>query len=92
MRGDTLGEMNMRQGKQSKSSPARKNSIAIASHVLFDEPAAAEYLDLQPGTLSVWRCTKRYGVPYLKIGRLVRYRKLDLDAWLASRAVNAKAA
>ncbi len=54
---------------------------------LFDEDEAAEYLGVQPQTLSVWRSLKRYDVPYLKVGRLVRYRKTDLDKWLESRCV-----
>ena len=46
---------------------------------------AAEYLGFQPQTLAIWRTTGRYDLPYLKCGRLVRYRRADLDAWLASR-------
>ncbi len=52
---------------------------------LVDEKAAAEHLDVAVGTLSVWRSTGRYNLPFLKIGRNVRYRRSDLDAWLASR-------
>lgn len=49
---------------------------------LLDDRAAAAYLNLSPGTLSVWRSTGRYSLPFLKIGRKVRYRRADLDAWL----------
>lgn len=52
---------------------------------LLDEHAAATYLDLKPGTLSVWRSTGRYAIPFVKIGRNVRYRRADLDAWLEQR-------
>lgn len=55
-----------------------------ADHLL-DEQAAATYLDLKPGTLSVWRSTGRYAIPFVKIGRNVRYRRADLDAWLEQR-------
>jgi excisionase family DNA binding protein len=48
---------------------------------------AAEYLNVRAQTLAVWRTTKRYQIPYLKIGAGVRYRKSDLDAWLESRTV-----
>jgi excisionase family DNA binding protein len=58
---------------------------------LLDESEAAEYLDLAPGTLSVWRCTGRYSVPFLKIGRNIRYRRAALDAWLESRTHGATA-
>lgn len=53
---------------------------------LIDEHTAAELLDVSPGTLSVWRSTGRYNLPFLKIGRKVRYRSADLSMWLDSRA------
>src|SRR5882672_2248970 len=43
---------------------------------------AAGYLGLQPQTLNVWRSTRRYAVHFIKVGRLVKYRRSDLDAWL----------
>lgn len=52
---------------------------------LLDEKAAAELLDVSPGTLSVWRSTGRYALPFLKVGRKIRYRRADLLAWLESR-------
>ena len=55
------------------------------SKELLDEKQAAAVLDLSPGTLSVWRSTGRYQLPFLKVGRNVRYRRADLDAWLQQR-------
>jgi len=52
---------------------------------LLDENQAAEFLTVSPGTLSVWRCTGRYSIPFVKIGRMVRYRQSDLTAWMESR-------
>ncbi len=52
---------------------------------LLTEVEAAFEIDVTPGTLSVWRSTGRYGIPFIKIGRKVRYRKSDLLAWLESR-------
>ena len=52
---------------------------------LVDEKAAAAHIFVEPGTLSVWRSTGRYGIPFVKVGRLVRYRLSALDAWLQSR-------
>ena len=40
------------------------------------------------GTQAVWRCTKRYAIPYLKLGRLVRYNRAAIEAWLESRTIN----
>jgi excisionase family DNA binding protein len=52
---------------------------------LLSADQAAATIDVTSGTLSVWRSTGRYGIPFIKIGRKVRYRKSDLLAWLKSR-------
>lgn len=52
---------------------------------LLDEQQAAEHLNVSPGTLSVWRSTGRYCLPFVKVGRNVRYRLSDLDAWINER-------
>ena len=52
---------------------------------LLDEKQAAALLTVEPGTLSVWRSTGRYKIPFVKIGHLVRYRRTDLETWLDSR-------
>lgn len=54
---------------------------------LMTEEAAAVFLDVKRGTLQVWRCTKRYPLPYVKVGRLVRYRRGDLQAFLQARTM-----
>lgn len=59
--------------------------MELYMQILLDERKAAEVLGLSPGTLSVWRSTGRYQVPFVKVGHLVRYRLTDLDAWLESR-------
>ena len=52
---------------------------------LLDQNQAAQLLHVTPGTLSVWRSTGRYSIPFIKVGRSVRYRAADLNAWLESR-------
>jgi helix-turn-helix protein len=52
---------------------------------LLTEQQAAEELGVSSGTLSVWRSTGRYCLAYVKIGRLVRYRKGTLRAWTKAR-------
>ena len=61
------------------------NEIIKRASGLVDEKAAAEILDTTPGTLSVWRSTGRYALPFVKVGRRVRYRLADLDAWIQER-------
>lgn len=54
----------------------------------LSDKQAAEALGLKPSTLAVWRSTGRYGLPYVKVGRLVRYRISDLAEFLASRTAS----
>jgi len=48
---------------------------------------AGEFLNLKPRTLAIWRCTKRYDLPFYKAGRMVNYRLADLIRYKASRVV-----
>lgn len=52
---------------------------------LLSIPEAAAYLNIKPQTLCNWRSTRRYNVPAVKVGRLVRFKKSDLDAFIAHR-------
>ena len=45
----------------------------------------AEILGVTTGTLAVWRCTKRYQLPLVKIGRKIFYRTEDVYAFVDSR-------
>jgi len=63
----------------------RIDNIVNATRDLLNEQQAARTIDVTPGTLSVWRSTGRYNLPFIKVGRKVRYRRADLDAWLESR-------
>lgn len=49
-------------------------------------PEAAQYVRLGKPTLERFRLTGD-GPKYCKLGGAVRYRKADLDEWLASRLV-----
>lgn len=60
-------------------------NLIAAGADLLDEQAAAALLTVAPGTLGVWRSTGRYNLPFLKVGRNVRYRRSDLLAWLEKR-------
>lgn len=61
------------------------------SQGLMTDKEAAEYLSLSTSTLAVWRCTKREDLPFIKLGRAVRYRLSDLDNWLLAQTVGAVA-
>ena len=52
---------------------------------LLSRTEAADYLRIAPHTLAVWQSTNRYGLPCVKIGRLAKYRKKDLDDFIQRR-------
>lgn len=54
---------------------------------LLTRAEAAAYLGVAARTLAIWHCTRRYGLPVVKIGRLAKYRKKDLDEFIARRTV-----
>ncbi|MBK6907605.1 MAG: helix-turn-helix domain-containing protein [Rhodocyclaceae bacterium] len=61
------------------------NALHVQQDELLDEKVAAQILGVTPGTLQVWRSTGRYGIPFIKVGRLVRYRRSALNHWIDSR-------
>ena len=61
--------------------------MAIHSEVLLTPKQAAEFLGIPLGTLAQWRSQRR-GPAYIKLeDRLVRYRRSDLEAYLAGHLV-----
>jgi excisionase family DNA binding protein len=58
---------------------------------LFSRDEAAAYLGIRSQTLAVWATTGRYNLPMVKVGRLVKYRKADLDSFIERRTVGATA-
>jgi len=52
-----------------------------AARQLLNNDEAAAYLGLSHRTLPVWRVQGK-GPRFIKIGHLVRYELLDLNAWI----------
>lgn len=52
---------------------------------LFTPEQVATALGVSHRTLAAWRSTRRNPLPYVKVGRLVRYRRQDVAAWLESQ-------
>lgn len=58
-----------------------------SNSVLKSREEAAELLRVSAQTLAVWACTKRYNLPFVKIGRRVMYRLSDLHAFIERNVV-----
>ncbi|MBS2005759.1 MAG: helix-turn-helix domain-containing protein [Cyanobacteria bacterium SZAS TMP-1] len=65
------------------------SGAATVSSELLSRADAAAYLGVAKQTLAIWACTKRYDLPYVKVGRLVKYRKADLDQFIAKNLQSA---
>jgi predicted DNA-binding transcriptional regulator AlpA len=65
--------------------PEIKKFVSPGADNLLDEQEAANFLSINVRTLQAWRSTrppKNGSPPFAKIGRLVRYRRSDLLAWV----------
>jgi predicted DNA-binding transcriptional regulator AlpA len=84
---------------QTTSKPQNTNEATIdaqtrtsAPHPRFlDEKQLCAELGISSVTATKWRARVE-GPPFLKVGRLVRYRRCDVEAWLESRTVGRRAA
>jgi len=57
----------------------------VTTDKLVTRTEAAELMGLKPQTLSVWASSGRNDLKFVKIGRCVRYRLSDIEAWLSER-------
>lgn len=57
----------------------------MTDKLLLNEEEAAEVLAIKPQTLAAWRCRGVNSLPFVKVGRAVRYRRSDLETWMATR-------
>lgn len=68
------------------SRPIGSMSDAASTDRLLRPDEVADRLGVPPGTLANRRY-QGHGPTYLKVGRHVRYRAVDVDAWLDRQAV-----
>lgn len=66
-----------------------KAEIAQALNIPLDKlppqlttEQTALVLDVKPNTLSVWRCTGKHNLPFIKTGKSPRYRLSDVVAFM----------
>jgi len=51
---------------------------------MFNSRQAAAYLGCSESVLRLWR-SQGQGPRYFRAGKLIRYRRADLDAWIEAR-------
>lgn len=57
--------------------------------VLLDTQGAAKILNIPAKTIVKWRSTGENNIPYIRIGRSIRYRPSDLIAYIEKHTVGA---
>jgi excisionase family DNA binding protein len=57
---------------------------------LLNRKEAAAYLGVKEQTLACWACAGRYHLPFVRVGRLVKYRLQDLDAFILANRIGAE--
>jgi hypothetical protein len=67
---------------------AKQTGKTVDLSNLLDPGQAAAFLHVTSGTLGVWRCTRRYPLRFVKVGRKVMYRTADLEAFLNERTMS----
>ena len=63
------------------ASPAPSNN---PNRLLTEKEVEAEY-GINHRTLQAWRVRRSDGIPWVALGRAVRYRAKDVEAWLDSK-------
>lgn len=62
------------------------SSTAKPLEPLLSARDVSRYTGVAVSTLAVWRCTGRFHLPFVKVGRAVRYRRGDVEAFMTSGA------
>jgi hypothetical protein len=60
---------------------------SLKQEKLLTRKEAAEYLDLKEATLAAWATSKKYSLPYIKLGTTVKYKVCDLESFITSRTI-----
>ena len=64
---------------------SKANSLPDHAAALLTPRDVARQLAVSEETLTTWRCTRRQHIPFVKVGRLVRYKREDVSAYIAER-------
>ena len=72
---------------------SQQNPNAVLTVISTNKPyltpkEVSDTINISVGTLAVWRTTKKYEIPYLKVGGKVLYPVSGLNQWLSSRTYN----
>ena len=58
----------------------------LETETYLDTVATSELTSISKSTLEKWRVYGG-GIPFIRAGRLVRYARSDIDAWMVARRI-----
>ena len=64
-----------------------QSEITLSDDVIITTAQASKLLSTPESTLNKWRSTGENNIPYLKIGRNVRYRTTELKKWVDAHMI-----
>lgn len=68
----------------------KKPALESSLRNLLKPEITAEILGVDVKTLAVWRCTKRYPLSWVRVGRNIMYKPDDVQAFIESRTISFK--
>jgi len=63
-------------------------ALHVQADDMLDEREAAAYLGISASAMRKWRA-RQCGPKYARLGRIIRYRQSDMDAFVESRIIAA---
>lgn len=78
--------------KRMRASSLEQSPVSQPLKQLLTPAETAELLSVKEQTLSVWRCRGAHGLPFVRVGRSVRYRRADIEEWMEQRTATSTVA
>lgn len=66
--------------KTNRKTVAQQRPTGLPARRLLTPKEAATILGVSEATLAVWRCNKRYDLPFVRIGRLIKYHSDSIES------------
>lgn len=60
----------------------------LSPTALIDQKTAAKYLGTTVGSMNTLRHQGKLDIPFVRFNSRIKYRKCDLDAWIAAHSEN----
>ena len=80
---ETGGGASRKKWKKDFAKPKLHDTIAMRKLLSIQE--TADYLGISITTLYTWVCKRK--IPFVKVGKLVKFEDRDLNKWIAKRRV-----